>query len=298
MLAYTGLETVANLAAETREPGKTLAAEPLRRHRRRRRDLVPDRDRRDLCVPGASRPGWPRRVRKRLGTALAAGAARRGRRQPSTAQLPEPIVDVLRVFIGVTGTLILVAVDHDVVLRRRTARVLARPATTCFRAPSVASTADADLTGVDRRDGRDLGRRAPDREGRERAGSLPREPVQLRSPDRVHRRAGSRCAAPLHRAGSRASVPRSGQRAHPRDRGARRRPRSERRSRSRSGSLAIATHDAARIAGPIWLALGDRSSSSSSRLVAHEEVLGRVTLVRAATSCRRSRVRTSGSSFR
>ena len=37
MLAYTGLETVANLAAETREPGRTLPREPVRRHRRRGR---------------------------------------------------------------------------------------------------------------------------------------------------------------------------------------------------------------------------------------------------------------------
>ena len=37
MLAYTGLETVANLAAETREPGTDASPEPLRRHRRGRR---------------------------------------------------------------------------------------------------------------------------------------------------------------------------------------------------------------------------------------------------------------------
>ena len=59
-----------------------------------------------------------------------------------------------------------------------------------------------------------------DRDGRERPGALPREPVQLRRPARVHRRAGRRDPAPFHGAGPRAAVPRAGQRARPRHRGA------------------------------------------------------------------------------
>ena len=68
MLAYTGLETVANLSAETKEPGRTLPAEPLRGDRRRRRRLGRGRRRRDLGLPGrerdarhsASAGGWRR----------------------------------------------------------------------------------------------------------------------------------------------------------------------------------------------------------------------------------------------
>ena len=60
MLAYTGLETVANLAEETREPGRAPPSQPLLRDRPRRPDLRRDRLRRAECVPGDRRDDDPR----------------------------------------------------------------------------------------------------------------------------------------------------------------------------------------------------------------------------------------------
>ena len=211
MLAYTGLETVANLAAETREPGTHAPAEPLRRHRRRGRRFVPDRPGRALCVsrrsgdparhPLAARPARGRR-RRVLGA-----PARRSRRRHARVHRPDRRRDPHRR-------------DHDLVLGRGTPRLLARPARHASARVRAPQPQDADLAGDDHLDGRDLGGHPPDREGRERPGALPREPVQLRRPDRVHRGAGRSRAAPLHRAGSRAPVPRAGQRSRPRHRGA------------------------------------------------------------------------------
>ena len=109
MLAYTGLETVANLAAETREPGRTLP--------------------RSLFVgigaavaisfliaivaisayPAHPDPDGPGGYASDLGTTwlrapLVGLAAAFG------GELPGPVVDALRVFVGLTGTLILIAV--------------------------------------------------------------------------------------------------------------------------------------------------------------------------------------------
>ena len=109
MLAYTGLETVANLAAETREPGRTLP--------------------RSLFVgigaavaisfliavvaisayPAHPDPEGPGGYASDLGTTwlrapLVGLAASFG------GELPGPVVDALRVFVGLTGTMILIAV--------------------------------------------------------------------------------------------------------------------------------------------------------------------------------------------
>ena len=56
MLAYTGLETVANLAAEIREPGKTLPRSLFAGIGADDRRLGPDRGRRALRLPGAPEP--------------------------------------------------------------------------------------------------------------------------------------------------------------------------------------------------------------------------------------------------
>ena len=63
MLAYTGLETVANYAEEARQPGPRPAAQPLQRDRLRRARLRADRARRPLGVPGTARDD---RARHRL----------------------------------------------------------------------------------------------------------------------------------------------------------------------------------------------------------------------------------------
>ena len=55
LLAYTGLETVANLAEETRQPGRDLPRSLFTGDRRRRRRHGADRARRPLRLPGGAR---------------------------------------------------------------------------------------------------------------------------------------------------------------------------------------------------------------------------------------------------
>ena len=101
MLAYTGLETVANLAQETREPGRDAPAQPLLGDRSRRR-----RHRRDRVVGLSAFPAQGGRQRS-----ATSGCARRssGSSPRSTARCRPLLVDVLRVYVGLTGALILLA---------------------------------------------------------------------------------------------------------------------------------------------------------------------------------------------
>ena len=101
MLAYTGLETVANLAAETREPGRTLprslfvgigAAVVV-----------------SFLIALVALSAYPADPETQLGTrwlrAPLVGVA-----DAFSGHLPDGVVDVMRVFIGLTGVVILVAV--------------------------------------------------------------------------------------------------------------------------------------------------------------------------------------------
>ena len=101
MLAYTGLETVANLAAETREPGKTLprslfvgigAAVAI-----------------SFLIGLVALSAYPADPETALGTdwlqAPLVGIA-----VAFSGELPAVLVDALRIFVGVTGAVILVAV--------------------------------------------------------------------------------------------------------------------------------------------------------------------------------------------
>ena len=166
MLAYTGLETVANLAAETREPGRTLprslfvgigaavafsflialvalSAYPA------------DPGDHELGTRWLRAPlvGRRRRVHGR--------PAGRGRRRPARLHRPDRRRDPRRR-------------DHDLVLGRGTAGLLARAARHAPARVRAPEPEDADLAGDDHLDGRDLGRDPPDREGRERPGAVPR----------------------------------------------------------------------------------------------------------------------------
>ena len=75
MLAFTGLETVANLAAEARRPGVDLPRSVFGGDRDRRHDVRRDRRRRAVGVPGpahrARRPVDPRAARSASLTASA-----------------------------------------------------------------------------------------------------------------------------------------------------------------------------------------------------------------------------------
>ena len=101
MLAYTGLETVANLAAETREPGRTLprslfvgigAAVAV-----------------SFVIGLVALSAYPADPQTALGTTWLR-APLVGIADAFNGHLPEVVVDVLRVFTGLTGAVILVAV--------------------------------------------------------------------------------------------------------------------------------------------------------------------------------------------
>ena len=101
MLAYTGLETVANLAAETREPGRTLP-----------RSLFVGIGAAVLVsflIALVALSAYPADPETALGTrwlrAPLVGVA-----DAFSGELPAGVVDALRVFIGLTGAVILVAV--------------------------------------------------------------------------------------------------------------------------------------------------------------------------------------------
>ncbi|MDQ3875414.1 MAG: amino acid permease [Actinomycetota bacterium] len=107
MLAYTGLETVANLAADTREPGRTLP-----------RSLfvgiggvvavsvavaiV------GICAYPARTAGGPDGVTSELGSVWVR-APLAGLAAAFDGQLPAAAADALRIFVGVTGALVLAA---------------------------------------------------------------------------------------------------------------------------------------------------------------------------------------------
>jgi APA family basic amino acid/polyamine antiporter len=101
MLAYTGLETVANLAAETREPGRTLprslfvgigAAVAV-----------------SFVIGLVALSAYPADPETALGTTWLR-APLVGIADAFSGHLPSLFVDALRVFIGLTGAVILVAV--------------------------------------------------------------------------------------------------------------------------------------------------------------------------------------------
>jgi basic amino acid/polyamine antiporter, APA family len=101
MLAYTGLETVANLAAETREPGKTLP-----------RSLFVGIGAAVLVsflIALVALSAYPADPETQLGTRWVR-APLVGVAEAFSGHLPDGVVSVLRVFIGLTGAVILVAV--------------------------------------------------------------------------------------------------------------------------------------------------------------------------------------------
>jgi APA family basic amino acid/polyamine antiporter len=276
MLAYTGLETVANLAAETREPGKTLP--------------------RSLFVgigaavvisflvaivaisafPAHADPDGPGGYASDLGTVWLR-APLVGLAEAFHGELPGPIVDALRLFTGVTGTLILVAV-----------------VTTSFSGAGRLAYSLGRYDMLPRAFGR-LNRRTLISPVSIVATAVISVGVLL-----IAKGAGEpvRFLASLYSFGVLIAFT-AAQVAVVRLRftepGLERPYRVPGNVRIRGTAVpvaaligapltlaiwiaALATHDAARVAGPIWLALGI-AVYTSSRLVAHERVLGRVTLV-------------------
>ena len=212
MLAYTGLETVANLAEEARQSRRRHQARPAERDRRRRHALRRDRDRRPVGVPGragehrsSATPGCSRRC-----------SASSTRSAPTFRPL---LADALRVFVGISGALILLAAattsfsgfgrlayslgEHGMLPRpfgllgRRT---LIAPA-------SIAAIVVIAIGGLVAVTAVARGR-----------GRVPRSPLQLRRAAGVHRRAARRDPASLHRARAREALPRALERSRARRR--------------------------------------------------------------------------------
>ena len=249
MLAYTGLETVANLAEETREPGRDLprslfsgiglvvliyVAIALRRAERvPGRRTAPPRSAPSGC--GSPLMGIVDALRGPLPDRAGDGAARLRR--------PDRRGDPARR-------------RHDLDLRLHAARALARRARPAAARLRPAEPAHARLAAGDRRGRADLDR-ADDRDVvRARRHRLPREPLQLRRARRLHGRAARRDQAALQRARPAAPLPGAVER--------------EACAASRCrvpaivGSVAtfaiwiaaMATHPGARYGGPAWLAAG------------------------------------------
>ena len=135
LLAYTGLETVANLAEETRRPGRDLPRSLFARDRRSSSSIYVA-----IALVGALRlPGRGRRDRARR--RVAAGAAHGDRRRDRRASCPASLGDVAARLRRPHGRADPRRRGDDVDLRLRPARVLAR------RARPAAARRSAGCTG-------------------------------------------------------------------------------------------------------------------------------------------------------
>ena len=265
MLAYTGLETVANLAEETREPGRTLPRSLFSAIGLVVVLTAADRGRRALRLPGRERPDGARR-------GVAEGAARRhrrgapgarsrpGRRRAASSTSASPVRSSCsrrrrprcRASRG-SPTRSASTGSCRASFGRLNRRTLVSPQ--AIVAAAAISIALVIGTGAARRRRR-----------------VPRQPLLVRRPARL--RGGAARGDPAARSPSPTCRGRSGRRSPRRCIGA---------------PLAIAfwlvamvTHPAARYAGPVWLALGlvalprrppPRAHRSSSREVEPVEQL-------------------------
>ena len=229
MLAYTGLETVANLAEEATEPGRTLPRSLFSAI-----GLVVVVTVLIGAIGLSAYPGVERRDRARRG--VARGAARRDRRGVRRLAAVACSSTRSRSRSGISGVLILVGAattsfsgitrltyslaEHGS-LPREFAR-LERRAVVSSEAIAIAAALAIGLIVLTELA---AGRRS----------GLPREPLLLRRPDRVHGGAARGHPAADARARPRAPVRRAPERLDPRASRSRSRRSSARRSRSRSG---------------------------------------------------------------
>ena len=284
---------MANLAAETREPGGRCrgASSPgigavvfvSLRHRRDRHLRLPPHA--DPAGPGATQATWARR-----GSTLRSSASS----EAFGGSLPAWAVDALSAFLGITGAIILVAtVSTSLSGSGRLAYSMGRRAM-LPRAFGAAEPEDADRARLPRRGATIaiailVGASLRDRVrflaslysfgacSRSRPRSLPSSGSGSPSPTSSGPSAcPGTCGSAAYRCRSRRS--------------------SEHLSPSSSGSERLATHDASRIAGPIWLLAG-AILYVAVRRSEHERLLEHVEPAH-GTSCPRKRVSTSASSCR
>ena len=116
---------------------------------------------------------------------------------------------VLRVYVGLTGALVLVVAAATLDLRLRPPRLLARRARPAAAPLRPAQPPQPPLARGRRRRRRDLDRPARRDGVHDEPRRLPREPLQLRRPARLHGGAARGRQAPLQQAGARAALPRA-----------------------------------------------------------------------------------------
>ena len=201
MLAYTGLETVANLSAETKEPGRTLP-----------RSLFAGIGAVVAVSVAIGVVGISAFPVENGTTALGEQwrlAPLAGIADAISSELPWVFGDIVIGIVALSGVVVLLAAVDDVDVGSRPSVVLARAtrdASARVRAPA---SPHASLADRDRRDGGRHGRaHRPQRHRRPLVGD-PRESLQLRRPARVHGRSARRGEAATGRAGSAAPVPRA-----------------------------------------------------------------------------------------
>ena len=215
MLAFTGLETVANLAAEAREPGKalprslfagigavvivsfTIAAIGL------------------SAYPPHPDPAGPDGWATDLGTTWIR-APLVGISEAFGGSLPDAAVDTSQGLHRRHGRDHPRLGDRHVALGGGPARLLARAAGDAAAVVRPPEPEDVHRSGLDRERRRHRRRAPRDRGLRRPRGHVPREPLQLRRAHRLHRRPARRHPPSLQGAGSRPPVPRAREHPHPR----------------------------------------------------------------------------------
>ena len=205
MLAYTGLETVANLAEETREPGRTLP-----------RSLFSAIGLVVVITAAVAAVGLAAFPVENGQTALGEEWLRAplaGIVEALRGHVPDLVGDALVVYVGLTGALVLLAAATTSMSGLHAAGALARRAPPAAAELRAAQPAHARLAAGDRRGDGDLDRARDRHRPDRRRRRVPREPLLVRRPARLRGGAARRDPAPLHRAGPAAAVPGAARRA-------------------------------------------------------------------------------------
>ena len=204
MLAFTGLETVANLAAEARRPGVDLPRSVFGGIATVVTMYVAIAVVALSAFPGPSTELGGRWIRAPLlGVAHSIGD-----------ELPWGLGGVLEFYVGITGALILLVAVTTSISGFRAARVLARRARPTPAQLRAAEPASARFPAGDHCCGAHLVRDRDRHLVPPPRCRVPREPVLVRRPDRIHRRPARGDQAAHQRARPGASVSRAVQHAH------------------------------------------------------------------------------------
>ena len=208
LLAYTGLETVANLAEEAREPGRTLPRSFFSAI-----GLVVVLTVLVAVVGVTAFPG-------QSGASDLGGkwleAPLVGIVTAFEGELPSNVVEMLRITVGLSSAADPRDGDHHLHLGLRSPRALDGHARHAAARARAVRAPHPGLAGDHRRDHGDGDRHRPRRRDGGRRGALPREHLQLRRAAGLHARAAGGDPAAAARAGPPTPLPGAARRADPR----------------------------------------------------------------------------------